>query len=386
MSEDGRTTTEREDDIRDGTELPHPRRVHMPSNGQDVDTTQRESISVLTAINNLSAQLNDQIATVNAGMHSLAERVTAIEYNDHRDDQRRDPTSAESPRHSRYTSTPASNSRSSDAGNPSWFEHHADDDPELPSWSEGIHVAGSEELRAVSIATNRLLEECCSKSVPNDTRKQWRKKYLAPDADCARCPRLDKPVQTHLPKTVKDHDRNLARLQTFVTDGIGPLVHILEEAQKGPLDHKAVVEATTQALRCVGNASAQISQERRKKISTHLNSDVQDLISDEDQFRTAAPMLFGKQFDKSVEEHVDSVKRLRKTATTTKAHSQPGTSSNRVFQGGRSYQPGRGSGRSQYYQSGNFHRKATRGRYQPYDKDRQRGFHRNGGSSKKSQP
>lgn len=321
-----------------------------------MSTTDAESnANVLEALTSLNNSIVEQFRTVNTNMERLAERVATME-----EKTGMDPTPTES--------TPA---RSTPAPSPhnrvEWGEGSMDEEYEPPSWAEmnpgEEDLPGSDELRVVSAATKRLLEDSFTKSVPNEQRKLWRKRFAAPDVDSARCPKLDKAVLAQLPKAAKDQDRNLSRLQTFVTDSIGPMVHLLEEAQQGTLKQKDVIDAIKQAVRSVGNATAQISQERRKRIASHLNSDVQDLVTDEEQFKSAPPLLFGKDFDKAVKEHVDTVKSLRKT---TRPH-QPSSSSGRVFRGGRPYQPGRGGGR--YYQSGN--QRATRGRYQPYD----RGFH-----------
>ena len=89
----------------------------------------------------------------------------------------------------------------------------------------------------------------------------WRKRYRVPQAECTRCPKLDKTVQAQLPKSAKDQDRGLAKLQTFVTDCVGPLMHILEKAQRGLLSTRDVVDTTRQALKFLGNAYSHIAQE-----------------------------------------------------------------------------------------------------------------------------
>ena len=48
------------------------------------------------------------------------------------------------------------------------------------------------------------------------------------------------------------------------------------------------------ALRLLGNASAQISTVQRKKVLKALNPNIQDLVSEEGHFTEAAPMLFGE--------------------------------------------------------------------------------------------
>ncbi len=67
------------------------------------------------------------------------------------------------------------------------------------------------------------------------------------------------------------------------------------------------------ALRFLGNASSNISQERRCRIAEHLNRDVKVLVEDKVQLREAAPLLFGRTFDKVAKDHVDAERSLRKS-------------------------------------------------------------------------
>ena len=72
-------------------------------------------------------------------------------------------------------------------------------------------------------------------------------------------------------------------------DAVGPLCFILEEASKGQLPPKATVEAAQTALHLLGNASANISRERRRAAITNMNSRLVDMAEDDHLFAKAAP-------------------------------------------------------------------------------------------------
>ena len=85
-------------------------------------------------------------------------------------------------------------------------------------------------------------------------------------------------------------------------DAVGPLCFILEEARKGQLPPKATVEAAQTALCLLGNASANISRERRRAALTNMNSRLVDMAEDDHPFAKAAPNLFGDGFAKKAKE------------------------------------------------------------------------------------
>lgn len=126
------------------------------------------------------------------------------------------------------------------------------------------------QLNKVSQETEVLLKEAFSKPVSNGTRRRWRKAYGMPACDNTKCPKLDNTVKAQLPRECKDADRPLARLQALMLDAVGPLNTLLELHQGGQLTPEKAVEATSQALRFLGNASANVSTERRKKVANYL--------------------------------------------------------------------------------------------------------------------
>ena len=89
---------------------------------------------------------------------------------------------------------------------------------------------------------------------------------------------------THLSKEVKDLGINVAKLQTLMLDAVALLVHILEEAQRGTLTLKTATEAAGTALARLGNVSAHMTCDRRKRVLRDLNKDLLPLAEDKDAF------------------------------------------------------------------------------------------------------
>ena len=53
-------------------------------------------------------------------------------------------------------------------------------------------------------------------------------------------------------------------------------------------------------LGLLGKSSAHQSKERRKNVLKDMNRDVMSLTEEEDQFKDAAPLLFGDRFEKKM--------------------------------------------------------------------------------------
>ena len=148
-------------------------------------------------------------------------------------------------------------------------------------------------------------------------RSEWYKvaveaTFGMPACNATKCPRLDATIKAQASKACKDGGKSLARLQMLLLDAVGPLTSLLEQGQKGRLTPKAAADAATRALRFLGNVSAAISHERRKRVVDCLNRDLRPLLEAEDRFREAALYLFGKEFERSAKGHIHSVKSLRK--------------------------------------------------------------------------
>ena len=120
-------------------------------------------------------------------------------------------------------------------------------------------------------------------------------------------------MKQNLSKDVRDSDVNVAKLQTLMLKAVDPLVHILEEAQRGTLTSKTATEAGGTALALLGNASAHMTCDRRKRVLRDLNKDLLPLAEDEEVFKGAAPLPFGDSFKRKMKEHLESLKCLRRS-------------------------------------------------------------------------
>lgn len=225
--------------------------------------------------------------------------------------------------------------------------------PDLPAGDDDTEGC---PLHKVSPTTETLLKEAFSKPVANASRRRWRKTFGMPASDMTKCPKLDNTLRPQLPKDAKDGDRGLSRIQTLVLDAVGPLTRVLELHQAGRLTTDIAVDATSQALKFLGNTHAQISTERRKKIAGHLNKDLRPLVEEPERFSSAAPYLFGRDFEKEAKDHIDSVRSLRKLSAPSGAPRQ-----NQFFRPGRPHYAARGGG-----QFPGSSRGGGRGRYRPY--------------------
>ena len=90
-----------------------------------------------------------------------------------------------------------------------------------------------------------------------------------------RCPKLDPVFKTASEKPeAKSADTELARIQVFVHDPVGPMVQLLqkmEEETEFPISLDDARVALSDAIKLLGNASAQISKLRRKKMLKAVN-------------------------------------------------------------------------------------------------------------------
>ena len=214
-------------------------------------------------------------------------------------------------------------------------------------------------LVQVSEGTARAIKTAFKGPLLNTARLQTRKGYSFPDVEDTKCPKLDRVIKQNLSKEVKEADAAAAKLQTLTLDAVAPLVHILEEAQKGTLSIQSAAEAAKSALVLLGNASAHMTKERRKKVVKDLNKDLLPLAEDSEVFEEAAPLLFGSSFERKMKEHLESLKCLRKSLAP-----KAGSRGDQFFRGSRPYYPSRGGGSNYRGRGGQ--------RYQPY-------FHRRGG-------
>ena len=215
---------------------------------------------------------------------------------------------------------------------------------------ESIEDTGHRPLIQVSEDTTKYIKTVFKRPANNTIRLQHRKGYSFPDIEDTKCPKLDPVIKQNLGKETKDTDSGAAKLQTLTLDAMAPLVYITEEAQKGTLCCQKAADAAKAAIALIGNASAQMSKERRKKILKELNRDLVPLAENAEMFDESAPLLFGNSFEKRMKEHVDSLRCLRNNSTRQ----------NCFFSKGRSAFRPRGGGRGRGHYSGQSHR------YQPF--------------------
>ena len=126
---------------------------------------------------------------------------------------------------------------------------------------------------------------------------------------------MDPTIQLRLTPVVKTADRGLAGLQGYVLDVASSLVNMLESARTGSLNPKDAAESAQQALKLIGNASAHISAERRRRATTCLNKELATLVADEETFKDAAPYLFGNSFQQRMKDHMEAVRNLKQTSS-----------------------------------------------------------------------
>ena len=308
----------------------------------------------------MSETFTTQLSAINSQILVLNERVNNVE-NVEKGPKPTESTAASRPVLSTTLQAPTPSVSKEAANTPPllWCDRPIDEPipTDVVTWPNEDPTDGEDgcQLHKISDETEAFLESAFTKPVSNSTRRRWRKIHGMPACDSTKCPKLDSTIKAQLPKECKEADRPLARLQALVLDAVGPLSALLELHQKGQLTPDKAGEAASQALRFLGNASTNISAERRRKIANYLNKDLHPLIEDGD-FSNAAPQLFGKDFEKSAKEHIDSVKSLRKISQT--ANQGAGQ---RFFRQSHSYaQAARGGGS---FRVGS-HR--GRGRYRPY--------------------
>ena len=164
----------------------------------------------------------------------------------------------------------------------------------------------------VSEKTKSFLEESCRQSLPNSSRIQTRSRFGLPKVAATRTPQLDPFMKTEVNSATKSTDKELARIQTIVPDSMAPLTSILEcDNQGGSLSHEEVIIAVKTAVQLIGNTNAQISRLRREKVTCNINKGLLPLVKEEDNFKEAAPLLFGPDFAKKSKEYIEQVKAMR---------------------------------------------------------------------------
>ena len=228
----------------------------------------------------MSETFSAHLIDISSKINSLAERVDEVEKWLSLSRQQHVPSS---------TPNPGSENRPpralpSEPATPSWAdrdpsERFVQDPNEILRWPDDEEQNNDADhgctLFNVSVATGSLLRDAFTKMVPNGTRRRWREHYRMPTSRFTKCPKLDTMLKSKLPKQCKDADRPLAKNQALLLDAVGPLTHLLEKELP-----KEIADTVTQSIRFLGNASANISSERRRRAGSFLNDDLKCLIEE----------------------------------------------------------------------------------------------------------
>ncbi len=81
-------------------------------------------------------------------------------------------------------------------------------------------------LRPVPERTRRFLTEKFLKPLPNEARLRVRRLFALPDVEATNVPQMDFFVKSHASNAAKSIDRELAKLQALINNGIAPITAI----------------------------------------------------------------------------------------------------------------------------------------------------------------
>ena len=120
----------------------------------------------------------------------------------------------------------------------------------------------------------------------------------------------------------KATDKQLVKVQTLLLDSLAPLTSILETHNNGEsLDLRGVIRAVRSGITLIGNANCHLLHLRRERIVSDMNKALLPIVGDDDNFKEAAPLLFGTEFAKKSKEMVEQVK-ARRSAITKKTRAK----------------------------------------------------------------
>ena len=178
----------------------------------------------------------------------------------------------------------------------------------------------------VAEKTEQFLTTHFTAGVSNQIRRQWRDKYGAPNASTTACPCMDKVIKGRLSVVAKSRDRQLAKQQVLMLDAVGPITYILDEAAKGKLSQKTVMEAAQTGLKLLW---------QRRLALQSMNPALTDMADDDFLYRAAASSLFGEGFSKKAK------RCLNQATSSSRPTSIPGQyRGGDFFLRGRSYRNG----------------------------------------------
>ena len=117
------------------------------------------------------------------------------------------------------------NSSNLDNGTPIWANQDVEellDYSEQVFWEPDPDSDADNEVAKLSSTTIKIVEDAFLHSLPNERQRSIKRKQPVPDKFFAKCPKLDTTILSRLPKTAKNVDRNMARLQTLTLDAGSP--------------------------------------------------------------------------------------------------------------------------------------------------------------------
>ena len=165
-------------------------------------------------------------------------------------------------------------------------------------------------LVPLSKVANAYLESAFKSKLDNSSRKSKATKFGTPYSRWIHCPKMDAVVVANVAKETERNDCATSRLQQFWLDAVAPLVMLLERDEELQLPVEAIQMVQTSIL-LMGNASFCHSTERRRALLKHLNPQLKQLVEEID-FKNAAPMLFGDDFEASAKQRLEAAA-LKKT-------------------------------------------------------------------------
>ena len=128
------------------------------------------------------------------------------------------------------------------------------------------------------------------KVLSTEDRRKLRNGFPCPELQETRCPKLD-PIfkSASISKEAKSNDGELARIQALIHDPVAPLLRLLYACSDGTDQPASLPSEDIQPLviQLLGNASANMSRLRRKKVLKSVNSDIA-VLAEEDIFEAAS--------------------------------------------------------------------------------------------------
>ena len=181
-------------------------------------------------------------------------------------------------------------------------------------------------VATVSEETGGVITKACTARLEYTDCLKIKNTYSLPKVAASRTPQLDSYLKAEVQPSTKTTDKELATIQSHVLDALAPLSAILVSEEDIP---GQIVNATVDAVKLLGNASARISHLRRTKIVTQINKTLLPLVEEDSNFGEVSPSLFGPEFAQKSKQLVDQVKAMRSTLSTPKQFFRTGPPNSR---------------------------------------------------------